>query len=69
MASLADVARRQAAMERAQTRMSGLEARLATEQLRSGLMNQLMASAGQIIGGGTAEGGLFSSLLKDVLGI
>ena len=82
IASLADVARRQAAMERAQTRMTGLEAALEAQKARAGLMGQAMASAGQVIGGGIGQGGLFSSIvgavpgssslpqwLKDILGI
>lgn len=64
IASLADVARRQAAMERAQTRMTGLEAQLEAQKARSGLIGQLMASAGQVIGGAAGGGGLFSSLLS-----
>jgi len=82
IASLADVARRQSAMERAQTRMTGLEAALEAQKARAGLMGQAMASAGQVIGGGMGQGGLFSSIvgavpgssslpqwLKDILGI
>jgi len=82
IASLADVARRQSAMERAQTRMTGLEAALEAQKARAGLMGQVMASAGQVIGGGMGQGGLFSSIvgavpgssslpqwLKDILGI
>jgi len=64
IASLADVARRQAAMERAQTRMTGLEAALEAQKARAGLIGQAMASAGQVIGGGMGGGGLFSSLLE-----
>jgi hypothetical protein len=48
IASLADVARRQSAMERAQTRMTGLEAALEAQKARAGLMGQVMASAGQV---------------------
>jgi len=82
IASLADVARRQSAMERAETRMTGLEAALEAQKARAGLMGQVMASAGQVIGGGMGQGGLFSSIvgavpgssslpqwLKDILGI
>ena len=82
IASLADVARRQSAMERAQTRMTGLEAALEAQKARAGLMGQAIASAGQVIGGGMGQGGLFSSIvgavpgssslpqwLKDILGI
>jgi hypothetical protein len=69
-------------MERAQTRMTGLEAALEAQKARAGLMGQVMASAGQVIGGGMGQGGLFSSIvgavpgssslpqwLKDILGI
>jgi hypothetical protein len=82
IASLADVARRQSAIERSETRMTGLEAALEAEKARAGLMGQAMASAGQVIGGGMGQGGLFSSIvgavpgssslpqwLKDILGI
>ena len=63
VASLADVARRQAAMEKAESAASGLEANLETQKLRAGLLGQALGSAGDIIGGGVSGGGLFSSLI------
>jgi phage-related minor tail protein len=63
IASIADTARRQAAMEKAESAASGLEANLEAQKLRAGLLGQALGSAGQIIGGGVGGGGLFSSLV------
>jgi phage-related minor tail protein len=63
IASIADTARRQAAMEKAESAASGLEANLEAQKLRAGLLGQALGSAGQVIGGGVGGGGLFSSLI------
>jgi len=63
IASLADTARRQAAMERAESKMSGLSANLEAQKLRGDIFRQALGSAGNIIGGGVGGGGLFSSLV------
>lgn len=63
IASLADTARRQAAMERAESKMSGLSANLEAQKLRGDIFKQAIGSAGNIIGGGVGGGGLFSSLV------
>ena len=62
IASLADTARRQGAMEKAESYASGLEANLEAQKLRAGLLGQALGSAGDVIGGGIGGGGLFSSL-------
>jgi hypothetical protein len=63
IASLSDTARRQAAMERAESKMSGLSANLEAQKLRGDIFRQAIGSAGNIIGGGVGGGGLFSSLI------
>ena len=66
VASIADVARRQAAMERAESKMSGLSANLESQRLRGDIFREALGSAGNIIGGGVGGGGLFSSLVGAV---
>jgi hypothetical protein len=68
IANIADTARRQAAMERAESRMSGLSANLESQRLRGDIFREAMGSAGNIIGGGVSGGGLFSSLLGKIGG-
>jgi len=63
IANIADTARRQAAMERAESKMSGLSANLEAQKLRGDIFKQAIGSAGNIIGGGVGGGGLFSSLV------
>jgi len=64
IASLADTARRQGAMERAESYASGLSSNLEAQRLRSDLLREVIGSAGGIIGGGVSGGGLFSGLLS-----
>jgi hypothetical protein len=66
IASLADTARRQAAMEKAESYASGLDANLQAQQMRSNLLAQAMGSAGNVIGGGIGGGGLFSNILSGI---
>jgi len=68
IANIADTARRQAAMERAESQMSGLSANLEAQRLRGDIFREAMGSAGNIIGGGVSGGGLFSSLLGKIGG-
>ena len=68
IANIADTARRQAAMERAESKMSGLSANLEAQKLRGDIFKQAIGSAGNIIGGGVSGGGLFSSLLGKIGG-
>ena len=66
IASLADTARRQGAMEKAESYASGLGSNLEAQRLRSDLLREVIGSAGGIIGGGVSGGGLFSGLLGAV---
>ena len=66
IASLADTARRQGAMEKAESYASGLSSNLEAQKLRSDLLREVIGSAGGIIGGGVGGGGLFSGLLGAV---
>ncbi len=66
IASLADTARRQAAMEKAESYASGLDANLQAQQMRSNLLAQAIGSAGNVIGGSVGGGGLFSSILGGI---
>jgi len=66
IASLADTARRQGAMEKAESYASGLSSNLEAQKLRSDLLRGVIGSAGGIIGGGVGGGGLFSGLLGAV---
>jgi hypothetical protein len=66
IASLADTARRQGAMEKAESYASGLGSNLEAQRLRSDLLREVIGSAGGVIGGGVSGGGLFSGLLGAV---
>ena len=63
IANISDTARRQASMERAESKMSGLSANLESQRLRGDIFREALGSAGNIIGGGVSGGGLFSSLI------
>ena len=65
LSNIATTAQAQGAKDRAQSKMSGLEAALQAEIEKASLWRQAMSSAEDIIGGSIGGGGLFSSMANN----